>query len=321
MDNANMARVLQNMVDEAEENIEGLAAAFHGYEGQVNINQRRADFAEAVALVEELNKPQVEASGELRSLLRSLRQMYSDGVWAWTDEQCLAALSVRPQPKEPRAEANGYSIRPELESLGISDPDDPDVCIYDKKGEWVATVKDYATAQAIVSNLNPAPTAEKRLREAGPQRIYVASSWKNDEQPGIVRLLRAAGCEVYDFRHPREGDDGFSWSEIDPAWKDWTPEQYIEALAHPVAQRGFGLDWGAMEWADTGVLVLPCGKSAHLEAGYFVGAGKRLYILMLDQNTPELMYKMATKICTSEGELCALLAREAPKDESAEGKA
>ena len=57
MDNQNMARILQNMIDEAEENIEGLAAAFEGYENKVNIDQRRADLAEAVKLVEELGQP------------------------------------------------------------------------------------------------------------------------------------------------------------------------------------------------------------------------------------------------------------------------
>lgn len=57
MDNQNMVRILQNMIDEATENMEGLAAAFKGYENQVNIAQRRADLAEAVKLVEELGQP------------------------------------------------------------------------------------------------------------------------------------------------------------------------------------------------------------------------------------------------------------------------
>ncbi len=156
--------------------------------------------------------------------------------------------------------------------------------------------------------------------EAGALRIYVASSWKNEEQPGIVHLLRAAGNEVYDFRNPQDEDDGFSWSEVDSDWKNWTPEQYLAGLKHPAAQRGFDLDWRAMEWANVGVLVLPCGKSAHLEAGYFVGARKRLYILMLGQDTPELMYKMATKVCTSEEDLIAALARhpDNPQGEEAQ---
>ena len=52
-----------------------------------------------------------------------------------------------------------------------------------------------------------------------------------------------------------------------------------------------------MEWADTGVLLLPCGRSAHLEAGYFVGANKDLFVCILELPEPELMYRMATKIC------------------------
>ncbi len=59
-----------------------------------------------------------------------------------------------------------------------------------------------------------------------------------------------------------------------------------------------------MVWADACVLVLPCGRSAHLEAGYFAGAGKPLLILLAD-GEPELMYKMASEIYTELGELIA----------------
>jgi hypothetical protein len=61
MNNANTARVLQNMVDEAEENLATLAAAMHGYEALANLERRRADLAEAVALVEELKKGGIDA--------------------------------------------------------------------------------------------------------------------------------------------------------------------------------------------------------------------------------------------------------------------
>ena len=47
-----------------------------------------------------------------------------------------------------------------------------------------------------------------------------------------------------------------------------------------------------MNRADTFVLVLPCGKSAHLELGWAVGAGKRTAILLEDPVEPELMYRM-----------------------------
>lgn len=138
------------------------------------------------------------------------------------------------------------------------------------------------------------------------RRIYVASSWRNELQPEVVERLKEIGHDVYDFRHPKEGDDGFHWSEIDVDWKRWTPEEYRESLKHPLAISGFNKDYSAMEWADTCILVMPCGRSAHIEAGYFNGAGKELYILLSD-GEPELMYKMADKIFTDLNELIGVL--------------
>lgn len=141
------------------------------------------------------------------------------------------------------------------------------------------------------------------------QRIYVASSWRNEHQPGVVAALREAGFEVYDFRHPRPDNEGFQWSEIDPAWQSWDPATYREALTHEVAERGFGYDFEAMQWADTCVLVLPSGRSAHIEGGWMAGTGRRLYVLTLGENEPELMYKIATGICLDIDELVKTLAR------------
>ncbi|HSH79853.1 MAG TPA: hypothetical protein VLA19_15110 [Herpetosiphonaceae bacterium] len=135
------------------------------------------------------------------------------------------------------------------------------------------------------------------------RRIYVASSWRNEQQPEVVATLRSAGHEVYDFRNPRAGDYGFKWSDIAPDWQDWDGRRFRDALSHPIAQHGFRSDFEAMEWADTGVLVLPSGRSAHLEAGYFVGARKSLFILLGGEQEPELMYRMATAICINLPEL------------------
>lgn len=140
-----------------------------------------------------------------------------------------------------------------------------------------------------------------------PRRIYVASAWRNPRQHLVVAALRGAGHEVYDFKQPTPGANGFHWSEIDPSWTGWSADSFREALQHPVAQAGFASDFGAMEWADTGVMVMPCGRSAHLEAGYFVGAHKPLYILLDAQQEPELMYSMATALCVEMYELVDLL--------------
>lgn len=145
--------------------------------------------------------------------------------------------------------------------------------------------------------------SERRLDDLVSRRIYVASSWRNRYHPALVKELRRWGHEVYDFRNPRAGNNWFHWSEIDPKWEQWDEEAYRRALAHPVALAGFASDFEAMEWANTGVLLLPCGRSAHLEAGYFVGARKPLHVLMLEPQEPELMYRMATSICLDEQEL------------------
>jgi len=123
-------------------------------------------------------------------------------------------------------------------------------------------------------------------------RIYVASSWKNQQHPAVVAALRAADHEVYDFRNPAPGNTGFRWSEIDPAWTGWTPRDYAHLVTtHSVAVAGFALDKAALDWCDVCVLVLPCGRSAHLEAGYAAGQGKHVIVLLHeDQFAPELMY-------------------------------
>lgn len=139
-------------------------------------------------------------------------------------------------------------------------------------------------------------------------RIYLASSWRNEFQPDMVDFLRMHGHDVYDFRNPPNGAGGFSWSEIDENWQSWSAEQYREALTtHPVAARGYVSDLRGMEWADTCVLLLPCGRSAHLEAGWFCGRGKQCIILTQDGEEPELMALLATDICTSPQEVLECL--------------
>lgn len=139
------------------------------------------------------------------------------------------------------------------------------------------------------------------------RRIYVASSWRNPYQPAVVAALRSDAHMVYDFRNPRPGNQGFKWSEIDPNWEAWSPERYRELLDHPIAKRGFASDFDAMKWADTFVLVLPCGRSAHLELGWACGQGKQT-IVLLDKMEPELMVKMCDHLCVDLNEVRQILA-------------
>ena len=134
-------------------------------------------------------------------------------------------------------------------------------------------------------------------------RIYVASSWRNPYFPDVVNRLRAAGHEVYDFRNPPHGGAGFHWTDIDPNAPAWTYAQYAEGLHHPLAERQFQADIDALTWADTCVLVLPCGRSAHTEAGWMAGAGKRVIAYIPEMVEPELMYKLFDAVAGSLDEL------------------
>lgn len=152
--------------------------------------------------------------------------------------------------------------------------------------------------------LGPDP-APPRLVHMTARRIYVASSWRALTQPPVVTALRGAGHEVYDFRNPPNGA-GFGWEEVMPiarASRDTDaglvqPEVYLRGLDHPRAIEGFASDFGAMRWADSCVLVLPCNRSAHLELGWAAGAGKRTAILLeRGPVIPELMYLLVDRIC------------------------
>lgn len=128
-------------------------------------------------------------------------------------------------------------------------------------------------------------------------KVYIASSWRNG-QPAVVAALRAAGHEVYDFRNPAPGNTGFSWREACEEPLPWSAE---------VAQDGLRLDYDAMQWADAIVMVQPCGRSAALELGWGVGAGKLTIVLLADGQEPELMFRLARYLCTRLDEVIGIL--------------
>jgi len=135
----------------------------------------------------------------------------------------------------------------------------------------------------------------------------VASSWRNEFYPEVVEALRRAGHEVYDFRNPPSGDEGFKWSCVAENYMEWSPQVYREQLEHPKAVRQFDNDIKAMEACDTCVLVLPCGRSAHTEAGWFAGRGRTVVVYIPVRQEPELMYKLFSAVCCSMDELVETL--------------
>lgn len=155
-----------------------------------------------------------------------------------------------------------------------------------------------------------------------PRRIYLASSWRNPHYFAALDALRSAGHEVYDFRNPAPGQKGFAWrdcggqaAEDGPGNGAQTIPSYLEAIHSERAEQGFMLDKMALEWCDTCVLALPCGRSAHLELGYAAGQGKDTYVLLHeDKFEPELMYLLNTAICTDVQQIIDRLAERQPHD-------
>lgn len=147
-------------------------------------------------------------------------------------------------------------------------------------------------------------------------RVYVASSWRNDFQPNVIKVLRANGYEVYDFKGPGDGwgnggqgPGGFRWFEVDPRWESWPEDipRYIDGLNHPRAIEGYRRDMDALERSDACVMVMPCGPSASMEMGWACGAGKHVAVFIPGLREPDLMVKMADLVTDSIDTVIAFL--------------
>jgi hypothetical protein len=124
-------------------------------------------------------------------------------------------------------------------------------------------------------------------------KIYVCSSWRNPHYPGVVEHLRSRSFEVWDWRNPPTGGNGFRWQDCGRfgyvMGEKWSSDEWDKTLKHPSAQAGFASDLAGMNWCDVGVLLHPCGRSAHLEAGWLAGRGKTVHILAQEPVEPDLM--------------------------------
>ncbi len=107
-------------------------------------------------------------------------------------------------------------------------------------------------------------------------KIYIASSWKNAPLlHGIAMQLREWGHEVDLFCDDSTGRYVFDARDLD----DPDSIDAIRMVNCAQGKKAFAEDKKWLNWADAVLLVLPSGRSAHLEAGYAKGKGKKLFIL------------------------------------------
>lgn len=130
--------------------------------------------------------------------------------------------------------------------------------------------------------------------------IYVIGSLKNDEITKVSKLLREQGFEVFD-----------DWKAPGPDADDYLRDYYrdrgltySEILGSHGVQHVFNFDKFHLDRCDCALLVMPAGKSGHLELGYTVGRGKPGFILM-DQEPErvDVMHSFATKVFMNKEEM------------------
>ena len=126
--------------------------------------------------------------------------------------------------------------------------------------------------------------------------LYLIGSLRNPEIPAIGVHLRSLGYEVF--------DDWYAAGRIaDDSWRDYEiarGHSYSQALTGWAARHVFEFDFYHLNRADLGVLVLPAGKSCHLELGYLIGQGKPGYIL-LDPKWKEAAPRYDVMYCFAKG--------------------
>lgn len=137
--------------------------------------------------------------------------------------------------------------------------------------------------------------------------IYTIGSLRNPAMPVVATALRKEGFEVF--------DDWFAAGPIaDDSWQEYEKAKgisYPEALRSYAAQHVFEFDKHHLNRADIALLVLPAGKSGHIELGYMIGLGKPGYVLFdKEPDRWDVMYAFTKNIFFNVDDLVAELKRD-----------
>lgn len=137
-------------------------------------------------------------------------------------------------------------------------------------------------------------------------KIYLVGSLKNPRIPVIANVLRAEGHDVFDEWYAAGPDADQEWQKYEKV----RGRHYRDALYGLHARTVFGLDYMHLASAEAGVLVMPAGKSGHLEIGWLAGRGTPTFILF-ENGEPErfdVMYLLNSALCFSVKEVVQKLA-------------
>lgn len=145
--------------------------------------------------------------------------------------------------------------------------------------------------------------------------IYLIGSLKNPEVPKVAKMLRAVlNTEVFDHWYS-PGPDADDYLRDHIRFKGLS---YPEAMDDWAVKHIFEFDKFHIDRAEAVVMLMPAGKSGHLELGYAVGKGKPAYIVF--DKEPErfdVMHRFATQVFLSVEDLIRHLTKETMRREKA----
>lgn len=123
--------------------------------------------------------------------------------------------------------------------------------------------------------------------------LYLIGSLRNPAVPMLGHTIRKMGFEVFDDWHGAGPEADDHWQKYEQA----RGRTYAEALEGYAAKHAFAFDKAHLERSDIGLLIMPAGKSGHLELGWMAGKGKTTYILF-DQEPErwDVMVQFATQV-------------------------
>ncbi len=131
-------------------------------------------------------------------------------------------------------------------------------------------------------------------------KIYLIGSLRNPKVLELGNLLRENDFYVFD-------DWMAAGPTADDSWRDYEKQRgrsYGEALDGLAAEHVFEFDKKHLESSDVAVLLMPAGKSAHIELGYMLGKGKLGFVLFdKEPERYDVMYKFATGVFSTPKDL------------------
>lgn len=113
--------------------------------------------------------------------------------------------------------------------------------------------------------------------------IYLIGSLRNESVLRAAAALRNEETEVFENWYS-------AGPEADDYWRDYERSRghtYQQALDNHSAKNVYAFDRFHLNRAHAGVLVLPAGRSGHLEAGWLAGQGKPVFVLLDSEGEPE----------------------------------